>query len=322
MENVFGLNVDKDLTMPPELTTTRRVFMKGLALAPALFRAQAQSRARLLLGGPIFLKAEDPIELAREHRRLGYSAAYCPAVQLSDSNRISAITRAFEEQHVVLAEVGAWVNMMERDMETRKKNLAYVTERMALAEAVGARTCVTISGSMNVKQWDGPDPRNYSKEFFDATVENARRVIDAVKPQRSVFSIEMMPWTPPDGPDEYVRLIQAVDRKGFGVHIDVCNIMNSTDRFLHNGALIDECFRKLGKFVTSCHAKDLWGYRVHLAETVPGRGGIDYAAYLRGIAAHAPMAPLMLEHLSKPEEYEEGKQYIMGVAKQIGLTLG
>ena len=47
-------------------------------------------------------------------------------------------------------------------------------------------------------------------------------LIDAVKPKRTFLSIEMMPWSFPSGPDEYVRLIKAVDRQAFGVHLDVC----------------------------------------------------------------------------------------------------
>ena len=42
---------------------------------------------------------------------------------------------------------------------------------------------------------------HWTKEFFDATVENCRKVIDAVKPKRTKFTIEMMPWSLPDGPD-------------------------------------------------------------------------------------------------------------------------
>lgn len=295
---------------------TRRAFVIASAAAPAMLAADPHLR----LGGPIFLKADDPLDLAREHRRLGYRAAYCPAVKSGETERIRAIERAFNAEDVILAEVGAWVNMMDQDAEKRRQNLAFVVERMALAEAIGARNCVNISGSMNPKQWDGPDPRNYSKEFFDGTVENVRKVIDAVKPRRAKFTIEMMPWTVPDGPDEYLRLLQAVDRSAFGVHVDVCNIVNSPDRYFRNGELIEEVFRKLGKWVVSCHAKDLWGYRVHLAETVPGRGGIDYAAYVRSLAKYASEAPLMLEHLSKAEEYDEGKQYILKVARETGVS--
>jgi hypothetical protein len=74
---------------------------------------------------------------------------------------------------------------------------------------------VNIAGSFNAKVWYGPDPRNVTKEYFDATVENCRKVIDEVGPRRTAFSIEMSPWNLPDGPDEYVRLIRAVDRSAF-----------------------------------------------------------------------------------------------------------
>jgi sugar phosphate isomerase/epimerase len=60
---------------------------------------------------------------------------------------------------------------------------------------------------------------------------------------------------------------------------------------------------------------------VHFAETVPGRGGIDYRAYLRNIVALPFEAPLMLEHLTTPEEYEEGKLYILKIAGELGISV-
>jgi len=36
---------------------------------------------------------------------------------------------------------------------------------------------------------------------------------------------------------------------------------------------------------------------VHFVEVIPGRGQIDYAAYLRELFAAAGGRPLMLEHL-------------------------
>jgi len=191
---------------------------------------------RVRLGGPIFLRSEDPGELAREHRRLGYSAAYCPNAAVNDAARIQAIQKAFTSENVVIAEVGAWKNMLDPDAAKRKANLEYVTERCALAEAVGARCCVDIAGSFNPDVWYGMHPKNLSKEFFDATVENCRHVIDAVKPKRTRFTIEMMPWNLPDGPDAYVDLIRGVSREAFAVHLDVCNVVNSPRRFASSGA--------------------------------------------------------------------------------------
>ena len=116
---------------------------------------------------------------------------------------------------MAIAEVGAWVNMLDPDPEKRGKNLRYVAERLALAEAVGARCCRRYR---RLLQSDGlvrtDIPRIFSQEFFDATVENCRRVIDEVKPKRTKFTIEMMGWSLPDGPDAYLKLIKAVDRSG------------------------------------------------------------------------------------------------------------
>ena len=298
----------------------RRTFLASLAAAP-LLAAAAPTPVRL--GGPIFLKSDDPVALAKEHRRLGYSAAYCPAATVGDAYRVQAIRQAFAAENVVIAEVGAWRNILDPDPEKRKANLTYVTERLALAEAVAARCCVDIAGSFNPTVWYGPDARNLSDEFFDRTVENCRTIIDAVKPTQTTFSIEMMGWNLPDGPDEYLRLIRAVDRKAFAVHMDPCNGINSPRRFYRSGEFIRECFTKLGQWIVSCHAKDLAfipEMNVHFKEVIPGTGQVDYETYLRELSTLKVDAPLMLEHLQTAEEYDQGREYIRSVGARIGVA--
>ncbi len=288
-------------------------------------KAVASGVRPLRLGGPIFLKSDDPGELAQEHRRLGYRAAYAPEVAVNDKDRINAIIKEFSARDVAIAEVGAWRNMLDPDLEKRRQNLSYVQDQLALAELLGARCCVDIAGSFNPQHWDGPDPRNITDEFIDATVENCRHVIDAVKPARTRFTIEMMPFNFPTGPDDYLKLIIKVDRPGFAVHLDACNVMNCPERMYHNGAVIDECFHKLGRWIVSCHAKDLaWEdyVQVCLREVIPGRGQLDYHAYLRGLSGLQVDVPLMLEHLKTPEEYDEGRHYIQKVAREMGLRFG
>ena len=303
--------------------TTRRSFLAGSA-AGALGASRLLAAGNpICFGGPIFLKSDDPVELAAEHRRLGYSAAYCPAAKILETDRIRAIEEAFRKAKVVIAEVGAWKNMLDPDPVKRRENLAYVTERCALAEAVGARCCVDIAGSYDPNVWYGPNPKNLSKQFLEATVENCRHVIDSVKPKRTQFTIEMMGWNIPDGPDSYLDLIHAVDRPAFGVHMDVCNGVNCPKRFYENSEFIGECFSKLGRWIRSCHAKDLqWvvELNVHFLEVVPGRGQIDYGRYLTELSKLPSDTPLMMEHLKTPEEYDEAARYIRGVGARSGLS--
>ncbi|HEX4771042.1 MAG TPA: TIM barrel protein [Bryobacteraceae bacterium] len=312
--------------MDPSLT--RRSVLA--ALTAAVLRANAQqpqstnSGHGIRLGAPIFIHTDDPSQLAQEHRRLSYGAAYCPQADIHDKDRIRAIEQAFRSANVVIAEVGAWKNMLDPDTTKRRENLEYVTERCALADAVGARCCVDIAGSYNPTVWYGPNPKNLSKEFFDATVENCRHIIDTVKPTRTKFTIEMMGWNLPDGPDSYLDLIRAVDRPAFGVHLDVCNGVNCPIRFYNNTDFIRECCRKLGKWIVSCHAKDLqWitELNIHFQEVIPGRGQIDYQTYLTELNQLDQDTPLMIEHLKTAAEYDEAATYIRSVAAKSRITL-
>jgi len=327
-------------------TLTRRDLLIGAAATAALASTiSAQTNNRLLLGGYAGLPGQpfpgpgqvgntdkdDPDLLAQECKRLGYTAAYCPPAMPEQTARLNAIREAFAKQNIVIAEVGAWRNLMTPDLTARKANLDYVISQMAVAEEVGARCCVDITGSFDAATLSGPHPKNQSQEFIDGTVENCRKIIDAVKPKRSVFAIEMKGCNFPDGPDPYLKLIQAVDRPhGFGVHIDICNIIDSPMRYYNNTALIKETFSKLGKWVRSCHAKDLiWvpQVNVNFTETFPGNGGIktakipgvDYHTYVSEVVKLG--SPLMLEHLTSAEEYRQGAVYIRKVAGDLGIAV-
>jgi sugar phosphate isomerase/epimerase len=298
----------------------------GAAAAwPPRARGSTQSpgpSGRIRLGGPVFVQSDDPEVLARAHRAKGYRAAYCPKLALDDRERIKDTLDAFARHDVAIAEVGRWVNLLDPDPEKRRRNLATVTEGLALAEATGARCCVDIAGSFSTTSWYGPHPDNLSPRFFDAVVENAQKIVDAVRPTRTVFTYEMMAWSLPDSPDACLRMVEAVDRKAFAVHLDPCNLVNSPERNYRSSDLIRDCYGKLGPRIASVHAKDLaWDveYAVHFREVRIGLGSIDYAVWLAEHARHAPDVPLMLEHLSSEADYDAARDQVLAVAGRIGL---
>jgi sugar phosphate isomerase/epimerase len=316
---------------------SRREFLQRSLLAtaavlaePGWLAGEAQAAGRLKLqsirlGGPLNVKSTDPEEIARAYREIGYRAAYCPGVSLKEPEKIKAFANAFAKYDVVIAEVGRWVNLLDADPGKRKENLQTVIEGLALAEAIGARCCVDIAGSFSATSWFGPHPDNLTPKHFDASVENARRIIDAVKPRRASFCYEMMGWAYPDGPESCLKLIKAVNRKAFAVHLDPCNLVNSPQKFYQNTALLNECFDKLGKWIVSCHAKDLtWDVEmnVHFREVQPGKGFLDYATYLRRVAQLPQNPPLMLEHLARPEDYDAAREHLMTVGRREGLNFG
>jgi sugar phosphate isomerase/epimerase len=150
-----------------------------------------------------------------------------------------------------------------------------------------------------------------------------RGIVDEVKPTRSFYALETLPSRHPDSVESYVRLIKAIDRKGFAAHLDPVNLINCPRRYFWNGDLIRECFAKLGPYIKSCHAKDIQmrpGFPVNLQECQPGLGELDYGVYLREVSKLSAMPPLMLEHLETAEEYDAAAQCIRSIAKDNGLS--
>lgn len=275
------------------------------------------------LGGPVFQAGSDPDGWVAALKRSGYSACFWPLEDARDEAVIEAYRQAAEAADVVIAEVGAWSNPISPDAQTRRAALELCRERLALADMVGARCCVNIAGS-RAERWDGPHPDNLSSDTFDLIVESVRSIIDAVQPTRTFYTLETMPWVYPDSPDGYLRLIEAIDRKQFAVHLDPVNIVVSPRLYYNNGAMIRECFQKLGPYVRSCHAKDIAlapRFMVHLDEVRPGLGGLDYRTFLTELDGLEPDTPLMLEHLQTEEDYDLAAAHIRAVAEEAGVII-
>jgi sugar phosphate isomerase/epimerase len=274
------------------------------------------------LGASLEIGSDDPEEIARAYAAAGYGAAVCPPLALEQGERIRAIRGAFRRYDVVLAEVGVWNNMLHPDPDRRAANVEANIHALALADEVGALCCVNIAGSFHPAHRDAPHPRNLSDEAFELTVQNVRRIIDAVMPRRALYTLETMPWMIPDSVDSYLGLIEAVDRPMFGVHLDPVNLINCPSRYYGNAELLRECFAKLGPWIVSCHGKDILlreQLTVHLDEVRPGQGALDYKVFLQELSHLPGDVPLILKHLP-PEQDPAARDYVVGVAVQAGLS--
>lgn len=275
------------------------------------------------LGGPVFEKVADPGEWVAAIKRLGYRAAYCPVGDDASDAVIAEYASAAVAADLVIAEVGAWSNPMSPDDHIRRDAIALCQRRLALADRIGARCCVNISGSRGA-QWDGPHPDNLTEATFDLVVDSVREIIDAVQPVRAFYTLETMPWMVPDSPQSYADLIHAVDRKQFAAHLDPVNLICSPQRYFNNAEILRECFRLFGGHIKSCHAKDIFlsgKLTVHLDEVRIGTGALDYGVYLTELNRLDADVPLMLEHLPTAAEYELAAGHVRRIAADINVAL-
>jgi sugar phosphate isomerase/epimerase len=272
------------------------------------------------LGGPVYGDLKDPQLWAKAVKAKGYAAAYCPVSPGTDEKTVKAFEKAAKDADIAISEVGAWSNPISKNDKERNEALKKCKDALALADLIGAGCCVNISGSRGEK-WDGPDPENLTKETFDNIVQTTREIIDEIKPVRTFFTLETMPWAYPDSPDSYLQLIKAIDRKQFAIHLDPVNMINSPERYYNNGAFIKECFEKLGPYIKNCHAKDIrlgTNLTVHLDEVLIGTGGLDYRIFLTELSKLKNI-PLMLEHLKTADEYDQAAASVRKTGASIGI---
>jgi len=277
-------------------------------------------------GGPIYEANDDPCVLAKACKKKGYTAAYVPHVDLNDKHKIKEIKEAYKNENIMLAEVGFWENIVDTDEATRKKNITGLTNALYLAEEVGACCAVDIFGSYVHGKGDAYfSAKNFSDEAFADAVDIARNIIDTVKPESAYFTYEIFPFNIVDSAEMIEKLIIAVDRKQFGVHLDICNLINSPRAYFRSGDIMRECVKRFGDKIVAAHAKDIKlkepALSVILEEVLPGTGGIDMHTFLREIHNLPHEIPVMMEHLSTEEEYDTAAAYIRKCAKEEGIEM-
>ena len=276
----------------------------------------------------------DPEAYVRQYVDEGYAAIYAPPLVPGDP-AIKALVQAAARAGVVIGEAGAWRNLIAHDEAVRKANLQFAVDTLAAADEMGAVACVAFHGTVGHAgdPWQlsdnydyGPHPGNLGEAGFQRMLDTARFVIDAVKPKRTKFSLEMVPWLITGTPQEYLRLIKAIDRPQFAAHIDAANMITSPQFYFDTPRMLREGFALLAPYVVSAHAKDIVMkggpglISFHMDEVPPGEGMLDYRAYLRELNALGRDVPLMLEHFDKPE-YDRGRDHIRKVGREIGVAV-
>lgn len=294
--------------------------MAGTQFAPLIARKTEMKKSRIRLGSPVFKSFDTPGEWVALLNKLGYGAAYCPLKPGADEEEIRAYREEAKKNDIVIAEVGTWSNTISENPQERKLAIEKCIAGLQLADQIGSRCCVNVSGSKNPEYWAGPHKDNLTLDTFDQVVEVTRKIIDAVKPTRTHFALEAMPWAYPDSTATYLQLLKAIDRKQFGVHLDPVNMITSVRDYYGNAELIRDMFARLGPHIKSCHAKDITiredNYIPQLDELRPGLGILDYRVYLQELKK-LDNVPLMMEHLKTAEEYRQAAEYIRKVESSL-----
>lgn len=270
----------------------------------------------MLLGVSSSLRHSSPQDWAERHKSLGLKSVNFPVDHHAGRDVYMAYKAAADAAGLVIAEVGVWRNTLAADPAERQQWIDYAIGQLRMADEIGAVCCVNVVGTPCGPRWDGGYRGNFSPEIWQQAVAMIRQIIDTAQPQHTKFSIESMPWMIPSSPDEYLRLIDDVDREAFGAHLDVVNMITSPKRYFFNDEFLDQCFAKLHGRICSCHLKDvrlLPDYTFQLQECACGEGTLDIKHYIDLANLERPDMPMIIEHLDTDEQYEASIAYVQNL---------
>ena len=249
-----------------------------------------------------------------EHVDLGCKSVVFPLNCEDSETKIDEFAKAAKDNDVVIAEVGVWRNTLAADREERNKMMDYAIGQLLLADKIGARCCVNVVGTPHGSRWDGGYAANFDKATRTEIIKMIQTIIDEAKPKNTQYSIEPMPWMVPTSPDDYLQLLEEVERDGFGVHLDLINMVTSPERYFNLNEFMDESFDKLGDKICSCHLKDillLEDFTFQLRECACGEGIMDIKRYLDKATSYDKDMPMIIEHLDNDEKYRASFKYVM-----------
>ena len=280
----------------------------------------------MLLGGTVSGVFNGPEEWEKLLVASRFRAITAPFSCRTPRAEVEKYLEIVRRHGVRIAEIGVWKNLLDPDPARAAEAMAYAKGQLALGDETDIPCCVNIAGTAGSAGWDGADPSNYSPEIYDRIVADVREILDEMRPSRTCYTLEPMPWMIPDGPDVYLQLIRDVDRPMFAAHMDFVNMICTPRRYLGAEPFIEECFRKLAPFIRSTHIKDSRMDLIRLTsffeECSPGEGGLDYAAVLRIMDRYlAKDAPVLLEHMNTFEEYAAAYDYVAARAAEAGVEI-
>lgn len=259
------------------------------------------------------LEHTTPQDWASKHKALGLESVVFPVSCLDGEDCVMAYKKAADDAGLIVAEVGIWRNTLAADPQERRQWIDYSIQQLRMADEIGAKCCVNVVGTPYGPRWDGGYRNNFSKELWEMAISMIREIIDTARPKHTKFCIESMPWMIPSTPDEYLKLIEEVDRTEFGTHLDVVNMITSPQKYFFNDEFLHECFEKLKGTICSCHLKDIRlkeEYTFQLEECACGQGTLDLELYARLADVENPDMPMIIEHLTTDEEYATSVRYV------------
>lgn len=262
-------------------------------------------------------------------KRLGFKAVGVPYVQLikglnlslDDKNVQDRVKSAFS--NLKIAELGVYTNLIHSDARVRERNIEYTKHVLRFAPKIDCPLVVTGSGSLSPQGDWFAHPENYSSKTWGVLVKSLKEVMKTAEECDVFLGLEPHTVTPLSSVERLQKIIMDVKSRKLGINMDPVNLI-TYDTYFHTGKFLNYMSDVLGNYIVGIHVKDVHLENrliIHLDETYPGNGNLDYETYLRRMKALSKGKDLcfLIEH-TEESLIPKAKEYVEEIARKVGLV--
>lgn len=245
-------------------------------------------------------------------------AATFPAAEL---HRVADV---LADQGIRVVQSWGWQQPLVAPDETVRRGAAEVLRHaVRVAADLRAGMVLTGAGSLNPRGSYWPHPGNHIAETEDRLVRTLQETVPACETYGVPICLECHVTTILDSPARVQRILERVGSPWVKVNFDAVNFIPDIQTAFHNRRLLDDLFAQLGPHFASAHLKDVYiedRHIVHISETVPGDGILDWERTLTGFEALLPDGFAIVEHL--PEDLvPRAAAFVRAKLAELGITV-
>jgi|FLYN01.1.fsa_nt_gi sugar phosphate isomerase/epimerase len=243
-------------------------------------------------------------KLARRIVELGFTGVGAHWTQPLDALTPAVRQRflaALEQQGLQLVQFwGLYPSIISPDEQVRQTGVRTVREIVKIGAELGAAMVGVRPTSLNPRGDWWPHPDNYAPETEDRLVRSLRDIAAACEIHGIPIALECHVTTTLNSAEGVRRIVERTESTWVKVNMDPVNYVRDLHAAYHTTELIHHLFDVLGPYVASAHIKDLYledRLVVHISETVPGTGILDFDTFFRRFEALLPDGYAIVEHL-------------------------
>lgn len=207
------------------------------------------------------------------------------------------IGNEFSNQHVQIAVLGCYFNMIHPDLVERRKGIERFKEHIRFARDFGCSIVATETGNVNADIIYTED--NFKEEPFLEVVESVRELVQEAEKFGVIVGIEAGVNHPIYSPSVMKRLLDTIPSNNLQVILDPVNLL-TIDTYENQDEIFQEAMELFGDRVVVLHAKDFIIKNNQLTTTAVGKGLLNYDFILKQIKEKKPYINILLEETKEP----------------------